>query len=140
MHGEDLLVDDSGDGKAVEAIRKSLPQLDVVAALALVVETVDAVDGGALVVSSQDEEVLGVLDLVREQKADGLEGLLASVDVVTEEQVVGLRRETAVLKESQQVVVLPMDIAADLCVKRSGQSCRAEFAGAAGAREKFDIP
>lgn len=25
MHGEDLLVDDCGDGQAVEAIRKSLP-------------------------------------------------------------------------------------------------------------------
>ena len=64
MHGEDLLVDNGRDGQAVEAIRKSLPQLDVVAALALVVETVDTVDGRALMVAAQDEEVFGVLDLV----------------------------------------------------------------------------
>lgn len=34
-------------------------------------------------VTSQDEEVLGVLDLVGKEQADGFEGLFASVDVVT---------------------------------------------------------
>jgi hypothetical protein len=38
--------------------------LDVVPSLALVVKPVDAVNGSALVVAAQDEEVLGVLDLV----------------------------------------------------------------------------
>lgn len=101
MHGEDLLVDDSGDRKAVEAIRESLPQLDVVATLAFIVETVNAIDGRAFVISSQNEEVLGVLDLVCQQKADGLEGLLATVDVIAEEEVVGLWREAAVLEEAE---------------------------------------
>ena len=39
-------------------------------------------------ITSEQEEVLGVLDLVREQQADGLERLLAAVDVVAEEAVV----------------------------------------------------
>ena len=82
MHGEDLLIDDGSDGQAVEAVGERLPQLDIVSALALVVEAVYAVDGGALVVAAQNEEVLGVLDLVGEQQADGLERLLSSVDVV----------------------------------------------------------
>lgn len=72
MHGENLLVDDSGNWQAVEAIGEGLPELDVVSPLALIVEAVDAVDGGALVVAAEHEEVLGVLDLVREQQADGL--------------------------------------------------------------------
>ena len=72
VHGENLLVDDSGDGKAVEAVGEGLPELDVVPALALIVETVNTVNGGALVVPTEDEEVFGVLDLVREQQADGL--------------------------------------------------------------------
>lgn len=72
MHGEDLLVDNGSNRQAVEAIGECLPQLDVVAALALIVEAVDAVDGSTLVVSSQDEEVLGVLDLVGEKQANGL--------------------------------------------------------------------
>ncbi len=66
MHGKDLLIDDGGNGQAVEAVGKCLPQLDVVSSFALVVEAVNAVDGGALVVATEDEEVFGVLDLVRE--------------------------------------------------------------------------
>lgn len=65
-------------------------------------------------VAAQDEEVFRVLDLVREQKANSLQGLLATINVVTEEQVVGFRGETAVLKKSQQVIVLPVYIAANL--------------------------
>lgn len=64
MHGEDLLVNNRGNGQAVEAVGEGLPQLDVVTSLALIVEAVDAVDGRALVVAAQDEEVLRVLDLV----------------------------------------------------------------------------
>jgi hypothetical protein len=72
VHREDLLVDDGSDGQAVEAVGECLPQLDVVSSLALVVEAVDTVDRGALVVTAEDEEVLRVLDLVCEEQADGL--------------------------------------------------------------------
>jgi hypothetical protein len=65
MHGEDLLVNDSCNRKTVEAVRKCLPELDIVAAFALVVEAVNTVNGGTLVVATQDEEVFGILDLVR---------------------------------------------------------------------------
>jgi hypothetical protein len=114
VHCEDLLVDDSGDRQAVEAVGEGLPQLNVVPSLALVVETVDAVDGGALVVAAKDKEVLGVFDLVREEQADGLERLLATVYVVAEEKVVGLWWETAILEQTEQIIVLAVDISADL--------------------------
>ena len=82
MHGEDLLVDDGGDWQAIEAVCKRLPQLDVISTLALIVESVYTVDRGALVVTAENEEIFRVLDLVRQQQADSLERLLASVDVV----------------------------------------------------------
>ena len=66
-------------------------------------------------VAAQEEEVLGILDLVREQQANGLERLLATVNVVAEEEVVRLRRETAVLKQPQQVKVLGGDGATHTC-------------------------
>jgi hypothetical protein len=114
VHSEDLLINDGGNGEAVKAVGESLPELDVVSALALIVETVDTVDRGTLVVSTQNEEVFRVLDLVCKEEADGLEGLLATVDVVTEEEVVSLRRETAIFEETQEVIVLAVDIAANL--------------------------
>jgi len=64
VHGEDLLVNNGRDRQAVEAVGESLPQLDVVSSLALIVETIDTVDGGTFVVTTQDEKVLRVLDLV----------------------------------------------------------------------------
>jgi len=110
VHAEDLVVDDGGDGQAVEAVGEELPEADAEAALALVVEAVDAVDGGALVVAPQQEEVVRVPDLVRQQQADGLDALLPAVHVVAEEQVVGRRRQAAVLEQPQQVRELPVDV------------------------------
>lgn len=65
-------------------------------------------------VSTQNEEILGVLDLVGQEEADGLERLLAAVDVITEEKVIGLRGKTAVFEETQEIIVLAVDITADL--------------------------
>jgi hypothetical protein len=100
VHGEDLLVDNSGYRQAVEAVGKSLPELDVVAALALVVESVDTVDRGAFVVTAENEEVFGIFDLVRKQQADGLKGLLATVDVVSKEEVICLGRKATVFEQT----------------------------------------
>lgn len=124
MHGEDLFVDDGSDRQAVEAIRKSLPQLDVVSALALIVEAVNTVDAGTFVVSSQDEEILWIFDLVGKEQADGLEGLFATIHVVSEEEVVRFGREPAVLEQAKKIVVLAVDIATNL---PKHESVRASF-------------
>jgi hypothetical protein len=73
VHGEYLLVNDSCDGQAVEAICEGLPQFDVVPPLALVVEAINAVNRSAFMVPSEDKEVLGVFDLVRQEEADGFQ-------------------------------------------------------------------
>ena len=98
MNAENFLVDDGGDGKAVEAVGEGLPEFNVVPPFAwvvvrvrvsgrntsrdatrkadkracfrrvfvntFVIEAVDAVDGCALVVPAQQEEVLGVFNFV----------------------------------------------------------------------------
>ena len=81
--------------------------------LTLVVEAVDAVDGGALVVATQQKEVFWVFDLVGQQQTDGLQRLLPSIHVISQEEIVRLRRKTTVLKQPQQVCVLTMDIACE---------------------------
>jgi hypothetical protein len=111
VHAEDLVVDDGGDGQAVEAVGEEPPEAHAETALALVVEAVDAVDGRALVVPPQQEEVVRVPDLVRQQQADGLDALLAAVHVVAQEQVVGRWGKTAVLEQAEQVRELPVDVA-----------------------------
>ena len=85
MHGKDFLINNGSDGKTVEAVRERLPQLDVVAPLAFIIESINAIDGGTFVVATKNEEVLWVLDLVGQKQADCLEGLLAPVHVVAQE-------------------------------------------------------
>ena len=114
MHCEDLFVDDGRNWQAIEAVGERLPQFDVISSLALIIEAIDTVDRGALVVPTQDEEVLWVFDLVGEQQTDRFEGLLSTVDVIAEKEVVGLGGEAAVLKKTQKVVVLAVDITTDL--------------------------
>lgn len=114
MHAKDLLIDNRSTWETVEAVGKSLPELDTKASFALIIKAIDPIDGGTLVVSTQYEEIFGVLDLVRQQQTDRLETLLATVHVVAQKDVIGLGREAAVFKETQQIIVLSVDVTADL--------------------------
>ena len=71
--------------------------------------------------------------LVGQEQADGLQALLPPVHIVPQEQVVGFWREAPVLKEPQQVRVLPVDVtcalrSAQLCASRTHSSSLAESA------------
>lgn len=69
-------------------------------------------------VTTEDEEVFWVLDLVCEQQTDGLQRLLSSIYVVAKEEVVRLRRETTVFEEPEKIIVLTVNIAANLFATR----------------------
>lgn len=70
MHTEDFIVDKGSYGHEIEAIRKLLPNLDIVPSFALIVEAIDPVYRRALVIASQQEKVLGVFDFISEQKTN----------------------------------------------------------------------
>lgn len=124
VHGENLLINDRRNWQTVEAVGESLPKLDVVSSLALVVETIDTIDRGTLVVAAQNEEVLGVLDLVRQEQADGFERLLATIHVVTKKEVVGFRGKSTVFEQTKEIVVLSVDVAANL---NRPETCQTRF-------------
>ena len=65
-------------------------------------------------VPAKQEEVLRVLHLVRQEQADHLQTLLAAIDIIAEEEVIRLGREPAVLKQTKQVAVLAVHVAANL--------------------------
>jgi len=85
VDAEDFVVDYGRDWETVEALDKLFPQLQRIPPFALIVEPINPINGPALVISSQKEEILGVLNLVGEEQADHLQILLASVHVVTQE-------------------------------------------------------
>lgn len=61
-------------------------------------------------VSTKDEKVFRILDLVCEEEAYRFEGLLTPVDIIAEEEVVCFWWETTILEKSQKVIVLTMDV------------------------------
>jgi len=59
----DLLIYQSSNWQAVEAVCECLPKAYVVPPFALVIEAVNPIDGRTLMVTSQQKEVLWILDL-----------------------------------------------------------------------------
>lgn len=64
-------------------------------------------------VASQNVNAVGVAQFEGKQESDGLDALLASVDIVPQEQIARVWRQTPQLENSQQVVKLAMNIAAN---------------------------
>ena len=90
MHANNFVVNDGTARQTVERVAKLLPHFDRKAATALIVESVNPIDSSALVVPTQEEKVLGILNFVRKEKAHHFERLLSAVHIVAQEQVVGL--------------------------------------------------
>ena len=61
-------------------------------------------------VATEKEKVFWIFDFVSEKKTDGFQGLFPAVHVIAQEEVVGLGWEAPVLEQTEQVVVLAMDI------------------------------
>lgn len=114
IHAKYLLVDDGCHRHAAEGIIEVLPQIDIVPASNFIIKAVDSVNGCNFVVPSQNEEILRILDLVGKEQAYCLQALIPDIYVVTQEEVIGFRRESARCKNAEEVVVLAMDTAADL--------------------------
>ncbi len=66
MHAEDFIVNKCGDWHAIENILKFFPKSNTVLIFALVVESIDAIDLSALMISAKEEEVFLELDFVSE--------------------------------------------------------------------------
>ncbi len=114
MHANDLIINDSCAGEAVEGVTELLPYLDREPPPTLIIETIDPVDSSALMVASQDKEVFRILDLVGKEEADNFQALLAPIHIISKEEVVGLRGEATVLKQPEDISVLSVDISAYL--------------------------
>lgn len=65
-------------------------------------------------IAPKQEKVFGILDLIAQQQKDVFQALLASVHVVSEEQVVCLWRPPAHVEQPEQVLVLSVCVTDNL--------------------------
>ncbi len=113
MHAENFLIYNGGYRKAVETIGENFPDLDAVSSLAFIIEPIDSVYSRAFMVSSQQEEVFWIFDFVSEQKTDRLKTLPSSVYIISKEHIIGFWWKSTIFEQTQQIVILPMNVSAD---------------------------
>ena len=111
MHTEDLACHDGSYGQAIEGVNKRLPDFDIASPFAFIVESINPCNIGTLMIAAEDEKVFRELELIAEQKEDGLKALFSTVYIVPKEQIIGFWRKATHLKEPDEIIVLPMDVA-----------------------------
>ena len=114
MQAEDLVLDDGGQWQVIEQVGEVLPHVRVaVLTQAFVIEAVDLGDLTTLVIAPKNGDPVLEAHFEADQKCDCFYTVVASVDVVSHEQIVCVGRAASYLKELHQVVELPMDVATD---------------------------
>jgi hypothetical protein len=101
MHAKNFLVYKSADWQTIKHVGKYFPQLDRVSSLTFVVEAINPVDLGTLVVSSEKEEILRVLNLVAQQQGNSFDRLLATVNIIAQKEIISFGWEATILKNPQ---------------------------------------
>jgi hypothetical protein len=71
------------------------------------------------VVTTQDEEIFWIFNLVGKEKANCLKRLLSSINVISQEKVVSFWWKSTIFKQAEKIVILTVDIAAYLKHQRA---------------------
>lgn len=83
MHAYNSLVHDCCDRKNVENIHKNLEYLKIAFSFTFIVESIQSVNVGALMVSSQHEKCCRILNFEAEKQHDALERIFSTIDVIS---------------------------------------------------------
>lgn len=87
---EDLVFNESSEGEVIEEVGEVLPHVGVaILAEALVVEAVNLGDLAGFVVATENGDTLRIADLQANQKGYSLDGVIATVDIITCDETLG---------------------------------------------------
>jgi hypothetical protein len=83
MQTENLVLDESGEGKEVEEVGEVFPNVCIaVLAQALVVEAIDLCDLARLMVTTKDGDTLRVADFEADEEGYGFNAVVTAVDII----------------------------------------------------------
>jgi hypothetical protein len=119
----DLVVDQSRQGQIIEQVREKLPNVGIpILSQTLVVEPIDLGDLPRLVVTPEDGHSISVTEFQGDEQGDGLDRVVASVDVVAHEEVVGVGGVASDAEELGEVVLSERRVRGEHIVSRSSIS------------------
>ncbi|TKW51225.1 hypothetical protein CTA1_2028 [Colletotrichum tanaceti] len=113
VDAQELFVHDGSQGQAAEGLHAGLVNGLGVLVLALELEGKVVGQVATLVVTAEQPQGLGVVDLQAPEIQDALDAEVASVDIVAEEKVSRLGGVAPNFEELHQIVVLAVDVTAD---------------------------
>jgi hypothetical protein len=91
----DLIINESGEGKIVKQIGEVSPNICIpILSQAFIVEAVYLRDLARFVITSKDCNAIAVAEFEGNKESNSLDGVVASVDIVTHEEIVGIWRIT----------------------------------------------
>jgi len=86
-----LIGNNSSQRKIIEKLSEILPDIGIaVFSVALIVETIDLSDLSAFMVSSEKSDSVLISNFQSQEKSDGFNTMVTSVNVITHKQVVGI--------------------------------------------------
>ena len=88
VHAQNFIVDEGGNWQHVESINEFFPKTNIISLLAFIVKAINFCDGFTLVVASEQEDTLRVLDFVGQKQTNGFNAVFTSVNVVAQEKIV----------------------------------------------------
>jgi hypothetical protein len=95
MHTQDFLINKGSDRHDIEDIREEFPEFKVVLSFTFdkriftfIIKSINPVNGGAFVIAPEQEEVLGVLDLISKHERNTLNRLFSSINIIAKEEII----------------------------------------------------
>lgn len=111
MNTENFVVDNGGEGQVVKDVGAVSPHIDrAILSEALVIESIHLSDLSTLVISSDKSNSLWVSDLEGQEEEECLNGVVASIDEISHEEVICVWALATHFEKLLQIVELTMDI------------------------------
>lgn len=111
VEAENLILYDGSERKVVKEFSESLPDISItIFTEAFIIETVYLSDLSALVISSKDGDSISKTHLEGNKEGHSLHRVVATIDVISHEEIVSVGRAATDLEELAQVVELTVDI------------------------------
>lgn len=111
MQTEDTVLNDRGQWQVVEERGEVLPDIRVaVLSQALIVEAVHLRDLFALVVATENRDSAGVANLEAHEQGNCLDRVVATIDVVSHEEIVVLGQLAADVEQFFKIEELSVDV------------------------------
>lgn len=115
MRSKDLSLDNGSQGQVIKELRQHFPDVVIlVLPHTLIIKTVVLGDASGFMVASEDGESFFVSNLEAEEEADSFEGVVASIHVISQEEIVSIGDIPSDSEEFHEVVELPVDVTADV--------------------------